>query len=188
MVGEIHPNSGEYKTCYEADAATAWGLEDMELRCRVCNINISWSKLGNKARNANKPGAMHTPSLRLDFLATRFVSRQKVEKENKIADNSTSVFQSSWHLKHNKRNRNQILEPHCPEARTLRGLKDIGTAEINMVGEIHSNSGEYKTCYEADAAPAWGLGDMELRCRVGNINTTCHKLGNKARNVNKPGA
>ena len=28
---------------------------------------------------------------------------------------------------------------------------------------------------------------MELRCRVGNINTTCHKLGNKARNVNKPG-
>ena len=97
---------------------------------------------------------MHTPSLRLDFLATRFVSRQKVEKENKIADNSTSVFQSSWHLKHNKRNRNQILEPHCPEARTLRGLKDIGTAEINMVGEIHSNSREYKTCYEADAAPA----------------------------------
>ena len=77
-----------------------------------------------------------------------------MEKENKIADNSTSVFQSSWHLKHNKRNRNQILEPHCPEARTLRGLKDIGTAEINMVGEIHSNSGEYKTCYEADAAPA----------------------------------
>ena len=38
-------------------------------------------KLGNKARNVNKPGASHTPLLRLDFLAPRFVSRQKVEKE-----------------------------------------------------------------------------------------------------------
>jgi len=56
----------------------------MELRCQVCNINISCYKLGNKARNVNKPGAMHTPSLRLDFLATRFVSRQKVEEGNEI--------------------------------------------------------------------------------------------------------
>ena len=47
-----------------------------------------------------------------------------------------------------------LYSPQCPEAATLRGLKDIETAEINMVGEIHSNSREYKTCYEADAAPA----------------------------------
>ncbi|HPI55144.1 MAG TPA: hypothetical protein PLU10_10650, partial [Chitinophagaceae bacterium] len=50
----------------------------------VCNINISCHKLGNKARNVRKSGALHTPSLRLDFFAPRFVSRQKVEKENKI--------------------------------------------------------------------------------------------------------
>jgi len=56
----------------------------MELRCRVCNINISCNKLGNKARNVNKPGALYTPSLRLDFLAQLFVSRQKVEKENEL--------------------------------------------------------------------------------------------------------
>jgi len=55
----------------------------MELRCRVCNINEPCHKLGNKARNVNKSGALHTPSLRLDFLALLFVSRQKVEKENK---------------------------------------------------------------------------------------------------------
>ena len=71
----------------------------MELRYRVGNINEPCHKLGNKARNANKPGAMHTPSLRLDFLATRFVSRQKVEKENKLAQNSTTVLQSSLHPK-----------------------------------------------------------------------------------------
>jgi len=41
-------------------------------------------KLGNKARNIFKPGALHTPSLRLDFLAQLFVSRQKVEKENEL--------------------------------------------------------------------------------------------------------
>ena len=55
----------------------------MELRCRVCNINTTSHKLGNKARNVNKPGALHTPSLRLDFLALLFVSRQKVEEEKK---------------------------------------------------------------------------------------------------------
>jgi len=56
----------------------------MELRCRVCNINISCHKLGNKARNVNKPGALHTPSLRLDFLAQLFVSRQKVEEVHEL--------------------------------------------------------------------------------------------------------
>jgi len=56
----------------------------MELRCRVCKLNISCNKLGNKARNVRKPGALHTPSLRLDFLAQLFVSRQKVEEGNKI--------------------------------------------------------------------------------------------------------
>ena len=54
----------------------------MELRCRVGNINTTCHKLGNKARNVSKSGALHTPSLRLDFLAPLFVSRQKVEKEN----------------------------------------------------------------------------------------------------------
>ena len=99
MVGEIHSNSGEYKTCYEADAAPAWGLEDKELRCRVGNINNTSHKLGNKARNDNKPGASHAPLLRLDFFAQLFVSRQKVEKENKLAQNSTTVLQSSLHPK-----------------------------------------------------------------------------------------
>jgi hypothetical protein len=49
----------------------------MKLRCRVCKIILLYNKLGNKARNVNKPGALHTPSLRLDFFAPRFVSRQK---------------------------------------------------------------------------------------------------------------
>ena len=40
------------------------------------------------------------------------------------------------------------------EAKTLRGLKAVDIAGINMVGEIHSNSGKYNTRYEADAAPA----------------------------------
>ena len=38
-------------------------------------------KPGNKARNVCKPGAPHTPSLRLDFFAPLFVSGQKVDKE-----------------------------------------------------------------------------------------------------------
>jgi hypothetical protein len=53
----------------------------MELRCRVCKFKPWDGKHGNKARNVNKPGALHTPSLRLDFFALLFVSRQKVEEE-----------------------------------------------------------------------------------------------------------
>jgi len=53
----------------------------MKLRCRVYKIIIQYNKLGNKARNVRKSGALHTPSLRLDFLAPLFVSRQKVEEE-----------------------------------------------------------------------------------------------------------
>ena len=54
----------------------------MELRCRVYKIIIQYNKLGNKARNVRKPGALHTPLLRLDFLAPLFGSRQKVEVDN----------------------------------------------------------------------------------------------------------
>jgi hypothetical protein len=49
----------------------------MELRCRVYKHLLPKNKLGNKARNVSKPGALHTPSLRLDFFAPLFVSRQK---------------------------------------------------------------------------------------------------------------
>ena len=64
------------------DAASAWGIEDMKLRCRVYKYILPKNKLGNKARNVNKLGALHTPSLRLDFFAPLFVSRQKVEEWN----------------------------------------------------------------------------------------------------------
>ena len=55
----------------------------MKLRCRVYNTILLKDKLGNKARNVNKPGALHTPSLRLDFFAPHFVSRQKSGREKK---------------------------------------------------------------------------------------------------------
>ena len=56
----------------------------MELRCRVYHVQLEINKLGNKARNVNRSGALHMPSLRLDFFVLLFVSRQKVEKENMI--------------------------------------------------------------------------------------------------------
>ena len=65
----------------------------MELRCRVCKVYISCNKLGNKARNARKSGALHTPSLRLDFLAQLFVSRQKVEEETELKPH---LAKASW--------------------------------------------------------------------------------------------
>ena len=55
----------------------------MELRCRVCKSKPWDGKHGNTARNVNKPGALHTHSLRLDFFALLFVSRQKVEEEKR---------------------------------------------------------------------------------------------------------
>ena len=79
-----HRIQGEQKTRYGADAAPAGGIEGMELRCRVCKFYITCNKLGNKARNVFKTGALHTPSLRLDFFAPLFVSRQKGEKGNEI--------------------------------------------------------------------------------------------------------
>ena len=56
----------------------------MKLRCRVYKTILLKDKLGNKARNVSRPGALHTPSLRLDFFVLLFVSRQKVVKEKSI--------------------------------------------------------------------------------------------------------
>jgi hypothetical protein len=56
----------------------------MKLRCRVYKTILLYYKLGNKARNVSRPGALHTPSLRLDFFVLLFGSRQKVVKEKSI--------------------------------------------------------------------------------------------------------
>jgi len=75
---------------------------------------MSCNKLGNKARNVFNPGALHTPSLRLDFFAPLFVSRQKVEEGNKIK--SPMVRRESY----------KSLEPQCPKAGALWIVNFIG--------------------------------------------------------------